>query len=452
MIEIPFIYTTLQAFSLVLEFDDKKYIRIEDLFKYRDKILKDLIADYNNDDYKTYEELEMWGEEIKIKDIDQQEELKNLLKDYPQLFYLENDKIYINIDLKNVQQLMQEFEIPHYRFGRVNGRKEIFLLLNITKFYEEENKYRETGHKLERQIETIYSSNLLPPNLKRLLYKRFVFVLNIVLNNNGFIRKYNVIPKGERDEIVIDENYDYYSNSKYIRFGEEYPIDKELYEQSEFYEDMVEAFNPIQQNIEDIYQYAIFGRQPLYGEKYRNIFTKLYMSDILNFSQYSIISEEEFEEYNESDISIHRINCDIEEEEFAFYIIYIKKLNDLIAEGKSELIVVRNRLLYLLDDIKYCLFIEENFNKMYEKALSYELDKESFEFFAEEAKYFIKDVFEGQSGKTFEKLLFTSTYYQLTKDEEIVEILNQYKTDIRYKEYSQIIFGGNKGYSRKKKK
>ena len=164
------------------------------------------------------------------------------------------------------------------------------------------------------------------------------------------------------------------------------------------------------------------------------------------------MSIEEFTEDDESNISIHRINCDIEEEEFAFYIVYIKKLNDLIAEGRSELIVVRNRLLYLLDDIKYCLFIEENFNKMYEKALSYKLEEESFDFFAEEAKYFIIDVFEGNADKTLEKLLFTSTYYQLTKDEEVVEILNKYNKDIRYQEYSQIIFGKNKGYSRKKKK
>lgn len=452
MIEIPFIYTLLQAFSLVLEFDDKKYIKIEDLFKYRDKVLKDVTENYNNDCYKTSEEIEMWGEEIEIKDIDQKEELKNILKHYPKLFYLENDKIHINMDLNAVRKAIEEFEIIHYRFERVNDRKEIFLLLNITKFYEEENNYREIGYKLERQIETAYNCTPLSQSLKKLLYKRFAFILNIVLNNNSFIRKYNVIPKGGKDELVIDANYDYYSNSKYILFGEDYPIDKDLYEESEFYEDIVEALNPIQQNIEDIYQYAIFGRQPLYGEKYRDIFTKLYMKDIFDFSQCSIISEEEFEECDEPDTSIFRINCDIEEEEFAFYIIYIEKLNDLIAEGKTELIVVRNRLLYLLDDIKYCLFLEENFNKMYEKALSYKLEEESFEFFAEEAKYFIKDVFEGNADKTFEKLLFTSTYYQLTKDEEVVDILNEYKTDTRYQEYSQIIFGEIKGYSRKRKK
>ena len=48
-----------------------------------------------------------------------------------------------------------------------------------------------------------------------------------------------------------------------------------------------------------------------------------------------------------------------------------------------------------------------------------------------------------------EKLLFSATYYQLTNDTQIIELLNNYKNDKNYKNFYEIILGEQKGYTKK---
>ena len=50
------------------------------------------------------------------------------------------------------------------------------------------------------------------------------------------------------------------------------------------------------------------------------------------------------------------------------------------------------------------------------------------------------------------KLLLISTYYDLTKNEEIVDIINEHKEHESYDKYCEVIFGEEKGKIISKKK
>ena len=259
---------------------------------------------------------------------------------------------------------------------------------------------------------------------------RLILLANIATNNKAYIDNYYAFV--EDDDKILDEDFDYYEESRYSKNGEEYPIDNKLYMNSEFYEDILENDDPIQQNIEDVYHYAIFGKAPLFKDKYQYNINQMYVR-----SSYSDLSQASFSE--------------IDDEEFAFYLVYLNKLNDLIKNGASELIHVKNRLLYLLDDLKHSLYDSNNFQKFYNTVLDMNITSDSFDGFEKEAKYYIKDFFEGNSTKKLEKIAFISTYYKLTKNKEIKEMLEDYASYPQYELVSKLILGNELQISNKKR-
>lgn len=456
MIDVPYLYTTLYAFEIMLHYENKRSINVNDLIKYRENILNNILDDYyEKEDHYTQPKDEVIGD-LSFNDVDDLEEINYLIEEYPHMFYKVDDKlcIYQNVELEDIKKLKEEVEILPTRFHNAINRKDIFDLLGIKKIYEVKERIEKIGKKLEQQIEKEYMTNPSSPKIKQLLYKRFVFLLNVVANNKLYVDEFLNLPTN--DIVYIDEDYDYYQESPYIKNNEQYPIDNELYQNSEYYEDQLEAMNPIQQNIEDSYHYAIFGSKPIYDYKYNDYISDMYMFNNFKNIEKPNIETEEYEEIEDIDISeipnLYQVNFDIDEEEFAFYIIYIQKLNELINNGCYELTNVKNRLLYLLDNINHCLYDESKFKEAYNKALNYELEEDSFEFFENEALYYIEDIFKGKAGKILEKLVFVSTYYTLTKKEEIKEILSNYKGYPNYEFYSEIILGESLGYTLKKYK
>lgn len=448
-IEIPFLYTTLLAFHLVKRYDDRSYIKVSDLFNYRKRLLEKALEDYENDDNPYLVGTDDWEGDIEFEEIDEKDALREMLAENSSLFTLENGILFIDekLDATQIIKLMLDFDVSHNRFVHYN--KELLNILGVYKIFDDMNRIKKFGHQLEQKIEAAYSGVVLSPNLKQLLYSRFLFMLNTCISNKTLVNNYGGVANFDEEGIVIDEDYDYYENSEYTKAGEDYPIDRKLYESSDFYESFMDNLNPIQQNLEDAYQYAIFGRKPIFDLNFHNHFDALYIQNVFDTDRNSEVSDDdEYLTGVEVDSKFACFNFNINDEEFAFYIIYVKKLNDLIDAGRTEYVISRNRLLYLLDDIKYCLFIPENFDVQYEKATMYDGDEDSFIFFSDEAKYFIQDVFEGNAGKTMEKLLFTSTYYQLTQDEDVVKILGEYRENPRYASYSKIILGDQLGYSK----
>lgn len=455
-IDIPFLYTTLKAFQLVKGYDDRSYIKVDDLFNYRKRLLEKALEDYEKNGNPELSEVDGWEGEIEFEEIDDGDALQEIISENPDLFTLVDGILYIDGSLSDddIGRLATKLDVPYRRFDHYN--KEIFNTLGIYKIFDDLKILEQYGHQLEREIEAAYTGDNFPSNLKQLLYRRFLLIFNTCLSHKTLVKNYGMVSGFDEEGIRIDENYDYFANSEYTKANEEYPIDRDVYENSDFYGDFMDNLNPIQGNIEDIYQYAIFGREPLYERCFDKNFTSVYMQAVFGTGEdrkdEDTLPEEadDFPKEFATDAKSYCFDFDIDEEEFAFYIIYVKKLEELIDEGHTEYTIIKNRLLYLLDNAQYSLFLPKNFAIQYEKATMYEADEDSFEFFADEAKYFIQDVFEGNAGKEMEKLLFTSTYYQLTQDEDVVEILSEYRDDSRYSSYAKIVLGDQLGYPKVK--
>jgi len=454
MIEVPYLYTTLYALKTIMYYENRRSINIDNLIKYREIILDNIIEDYNaREDHYTQEADQIYGDLI-FQEVDDLEEIDNLIEEYPNLFYIEDNKlcVYDDITLDEISSLRKEVEVLPTRFYNAIYKKDVFNLIGINKIYEFQERFEKIGMEIEKEIEKEYMNNPNSLKIKLLLYKRFLFLVNVVANNKLYVDEFLNIPSDET--VIVDEYYDYYQESPYIKNNEPYPIDNELYNRSEFYMDEVEEMNPIQLNIEDSYHYAIFGSKSIYDYKYNNYFTDMYMFN--NFKTKDNISTEplDYEDIEEIDISdipnVYEVDFNIDNEQFNFYIVYIQKLNELIDNGCYELIRIKNRLLYLLDNINYCLYDQDKFNNEYEKAISYQVDEDTYEYFKNESMYYIEDIFLGKAGKILEKLIFVSTYYTLTKDIEIKEVLNRFKGYSNYENYSEVILGETIGHTLKK--
>ena len=85
-----------------------------------------------------------------------------------------------------------------------------------------------------------------------------------------------------------------------------------------------------------------------------------------------------------------------------------------------------------------------------EKTKEFDLEAEDFDFVEDEVRFMADEVFMTETNEnTIKKLLFISTYYELTKDKKIVRILNKHSNKDNFATYSDIIFGEQKGYSKK---
>lgn len=430
MIEVPFLYTTCYAFKLLLMYDDKRFIKLNDLYTYRKAVLNNIIDNYYDDDNFCISEQNIWDDDIEFEEIDENDELSYLLTNYSNTFYLNDDKLYIKkyVNLELLEIILKSFNMPNSIFFEANFSKEILELLGIKKIYQIKRRIEQTGLDIEKELEKEYLTTQNPDKIKKLLLKRALFLITVFGSNNLYIRNYLSLPPEEDDDLYIEESDLYDSFSKYKTNDDELPIDNDLYENSNFYEELSDYTSVLDDNLDDIYQYAIFGNGELYQDKYDISFSEMFYDN----------------KYNISNKKEEKITG-----EFAFYIIYLQKLNEWINKGKKELINVKNRLLYTLDEHRYSLYLPKNFELFYQKVCLLQENEETISEIAGEAKYFIIDVFEGKQIKIMEKLLFSATYYQLTNDTQIIELLNNYKNDKNYKNFYEIIIGEQKGYTKK---
>ncbi len=486
MKDIPYLLTTLIAHALVLELDNRRNIKLDDLIKFRQLLFEKYLEEYKK--YGDHVIGEKWEGNISFAPVDDVKEIKNLLIEYPEIFYFQDGSLWIheNIDLAYLNKLKND-EFPNIcdKFYDVTNLKKVRNSLGITKIYQLGNFVNQQLENIESQLEQAYNDlNNSKDLIKPLLTKKFLLLTNAIANFPVLINQFNIITHSDEENSVwITEDYDYIKESSYTKNKETYPIDNNLYKNSDYYENTAWLCNPIQESIEDIYQYAIFGDFSLYKHKVYEIFCQLsFMSLVGNNNSnnnfdidefLSNVEKEDMEEENKNRGSYAVLNNNALEEEFIFWLTYIHKINEYLANNYDEsLVKVKNRLLYLLDDVSKCLYIDENFEKVFEQAMEkleeldeeYDemededyLDEEEYDdedysdeeglygYLGKESKYLIYDCFLGREYKVVEKLLLISTYYSLTNNEKIEEILNSFENHPNYSLYKDIIMGKNYG-------
>lgn len=445
-IEVPFNYINLLAFITLLKYENKRGIKINTLQKYHQILLDEVIKDYNNKNVIYYQDVDNWKGKIDFF-VDEKNDLNNFLNEFSHLFYIDGDTIYLRDEICYEELIQQEIIIREKqcisnRFSSASNSSRLFDLLNINKI----KSIIEMYIKIEQEIEKIYSQlnhsddNEIKQKLTRLLFMRAIFLNNICQNTDYIIDAFRL----ESSRIYeSDSSYEYSKN----------PINLELWKQSNYYNE--DDIWDINDRIYDIFQYAIFGTTSLVSRKTNEMLQNLYFYGDKNNNQPELsedyFSEDfTFEEKFDDDNTYYIV--DNEEVDLAFYLTYLHKLNDYIKEydESPDLIDTKNRLLYALDMPKLCLFKQENFMQELEKAQEFELEAEDFDFVEDEVRFMADEVFMNETDEnTIKKLLFISTYYELTKDQKIVKILNKHSDSSNFATYSEIIFGEPKEYSKK---
>lgn len=441
-------YVTLNAFQMLYEFENKRSISIKLLHDFRNKLLDEIIDVYQNGkEHNYFQSVDQWEGEVTFKRRDEQEALDEFLDEYEEYFILKDGIIYLkeNVDYNTIEELMRQIRVREnmpYRFEIAKDTPEIFDLLGIKSIENIIVDYL----KVEEQIEDLYNklytkedSPELRNQIKTLLLYRFSFFYKLSQMPNYRVSAFRTV--------LIN-----YQGDNYIEYDKS-PINiKKWTEEYCYQEDLDNPFEDIDERIYDINQYAIFGKikNKLNISKFEEDLNSFYFSDESNpnmeeldstidysdIIETDVIALEEFEEIKQEVPESIAYFYNPDDEFFALFMNYINNLNKFMETyGETEeLLLAKKRLLYALDKPEMMLFEEENFQRELEKTKEAEIDEESFDFFMSEIDFISQEIFEVPCDEfTIRKLLFIKTYYELTKDDDLKENIEEYNNHPNFK-------------------
>ncbi len=444
-------YITLTAFEHLYKYESKKSISVETLKLFRSELLKEVLDIYKNGKGHNYlQERDQWQGEISFTEIDEDIALKNFLEEYEEYFYLDNDivNVYEEVSFDDLSELVRQIRVK----GQVSSRfdiiectkklRDILGISTIDKFINEYSKIEEKLQDLYYKLFTPDDSKELRKEIKALLFLRFNFfdqLSKMPLYRVDAIRMAASNYRSENDTATYDK----------------YPIDLPLWKSQ--FEDSDDFLSDIDARVYDITQYAIFGKAKnvLYMSKLNEDIDQFYWTGGVESSQeidpikdYTDVIEtdmlakeqfaDDFVEHPEHFATFH----DPSDEFWVLYINYLNNLNRFmdIYGASDELLFAKKRLLYALDKPTVMLFDENNFKSAYEETKSIELDEEPFSFFIDEIYFMAQEAFMIPSNEyTIRKLLFVGTYYNLTKDQELKEIIEEFSNDSRFEFFYEIM-------------
>lgn len=432
-IEVPYDYINYLAFSSLLKYNNTRKININDLNKFR-KILLKLILDNYKSRNETIINEDDWEEDIYFLEIDEEYELERFLEEHSDFFYMEDNNIclYKNIDFDTLEIRMEELRIENDinpRFSLPVNNIELLSIIKCSKIHE---IYEDYLINKESHLEKAYYNyfyNRTKENereLSKLMFQRYLFYNNISKLQHHFL------------EAIIDstESFMYEYDNDYL---EKYPLDELLWSQSEFNDEDLNG--TIDARIYDTFQYAIFGEK-----------TQVYKKLGEDFNYVSMLQDKEFAIKNESYETAEIIEEDLKRfnDITIFYLRYIANIDGFLSNNRDdELFEDKIRLIYVLDSPSSCLFKKENLEKEIERAKNTIIEKSSLKFIENEIKFMIEDLFLGENPFYINpKLIFIKTYYQITKDEQIIEILNRYSNHENYKYFSNFILKKENDFQR----
>ena len=148
------------------------------------------------------------------------------------------------------------------------------------------------------------------------------------------------------------------------------------------------------------------------------------------------------------------VSVNLSRKEIIFSLYYIKILESMknrYNSVSSEFERLLTRLKYLNDNSDLKLY--ENNYDIDEIISSYSnYDDKDYLMFADEALYFIEEIFNTYYDSFFlQKVLFIKTYYSITNDSEIVNYINEFNDNIMYEQIYEIVTGSKPSKTKVKK-
>lgn len=416
-------YINVLAFQCLYQYENKKSINADKLVEFRKratnimgdaitinrvvelKKISDFVSKYSN-------YFEISGDIVKLKDNISYEELVNLAKMIKDRDDIDDDISFIITDFN----LLTVLGIYTMREALVNYLK------------------------IERELEKNYQNLFTEKDNKKLRDS----IAKLLRLRAGFLMQVHMLP-GYSVASLVRTMTDLVEVDEYVMN----PLNMDLYMNSDFYVDDNDSLDEIENMLYSTYQYSIFG-----DARYKLLTCKL-LDEISKIYFISKIDEDTAREdlddiYNSISSSEKKDSL----EERLFYLTYLKKLGAFMGKYgyRKDLGMVYRRLLYSLDDISDKLFVDGNIDKAIEKIGDIEINEDSFVGLHDEMVFMASEIFEvGINKYTLRKLLMLATFYDITKCEDIVDVIDGYKNNNNYSYFCDIIFGdsNNKGYGKK---
>ena len=427
-------YTTLCLFFYLLLLEDKRKVNYDLIDSYcileNEEFLKTPISKSYFKTEKEYEQFLRLKNKEEQLEINRKTELIRFLDIYGELFEVDENSISLKetVSLEILEKLIDKEASKRKLRFYPNIKKETLDFLGIEKPYKELYNLQKN---VEEKLEQLYiklvqdeDNEEIKKQIRELLLQRQDFHIKINEKGKYECLKYYICS-------YIDEDYT------------EFPVYMASKEQDEL----------SKANIEEILsmplQYAIYDNKSLVNTKIND--------DIVAISNNIVFkSEEKVQTFDEIPYPIYvpRPNFIL-----YFYLKYIKKIDEYIKKyDNKELLYTKSRLLYMLDSYPLQLIDSKRLD-LYIDILENKNDlnniniQEDYQIYKTLIYYFIKEVFtaEKDSNRKLKKLLFISTYYDITEDEKVLDSLSEYKEYPEYQEYKKIIIGNHPTLSFKNK-
>lgn len=457
-------YIIIMAFEKVYKYENKRSLSINKLKYFRSALLEEILNIYKNgQNHKYRQEVDMWHGEVSFKKIDENKALESFLEEYEEYFYLDNNIVYLkdNVSYSDISELLRQIRINENvpnRFDIVEDSEKLMSILEISTIEKVIAKYSQ----IEEKLETLYYKLFTNEDTKDLRNK----IKSLLFIRCSFYMHINQMP--EYKVAAFKRIANNYLNKNDTVSYDKYPIDLKIW--NEEYADPDDFLEDINDRVYDINQYAIFGKKKnfLYLNKICEDIENYYMSeygfpfgtieeefdplkDYTNEIETDILAEEQFEENFSSNPENFAMLHDPSDEFWILYMNYLNNLNNFMKiYGENEtLLFTKKRLLYVLDKPELMLYDENNFERELNKTKTIELDEEPFSFFYNEIFFIAQEVFMLPSDEyTIRKLLLVGTYYNLTKDSELKEIIEEFSDNPKYDFFYEVMINNcaNKSY------
>lgn len=448
------------AFRTILIYEDKRSLTVEQLHNYRKELCKKHIEYHSQfseyDDEKFEENLRFFhSSNMNMTLSEEGQNLINFINDNDESFFYKDGVISLKDGVTYKELEEASFELDSYTdrddkiiCGELLGMLDCIECLDIlgaTKIKEFVYKIIEDEKKIESSYQT-YSGVELEESIKKLLVLvnyRLALIGNLkddkmrcyyrAINSLGSV---DPASKGQNVWLLSDclmENDKFYNlNYKSIDY-----IINDKYQRAIFdngtlvYDRLVAKMDAIWSYREPDAELEVEPVDP--DATLLSIEERMEELDSFQDEFEDDDVETDFDEYDEEDdmdqVDLYLYKKRIDMTFYLNYINHINKFSEMHGSDES-LENSKSRLSYLLDGYGDNLFKEENFQQVLNNFSISEIDyKQDFDDFYTLSRLFLIDVLEGwiDDEMTLKKMLFVSTYYDLTKDKRIKRIVNKYK-------------------------
>lgn len=422
MLDKYYDYINVLGFQCLYQYENKKDISVDKLTEFRNRATN------------------ITGEVIPVDEDVEIEKINNFVNKYSNYFEISGDivKVKDNISYKELvalAKMIKDRDDIESEISLITMDFSLLAVLGIYTMREALVDYMKLESELERKYQLLYTEKD-NEELRREIAKLLRFRM-------GFLFQIHLLPGYSRESFVKTMN-DLLEVNDYVME----PLNMDIYMNSDFYVEEDDSLADMESMLYSTYQYSIFGdaRHKLFTLKLSDEISKIYFINKMN--------DEVDSDLDDIFGGICSNDKKSELENRLFYLTYLNRIKAFMVKHgyRKDLGMVYKRLLYSLDNISDKLYLDGNVDKAIDKIGDIEISEDSYVGLHDEMIFMASEIFEvGDNKYTLRKLLMLATFYDITKCEDLIYIINDHKDHKNYLYFCDIIFGdsNNKGYGRK---